>query len=123
MKKEEVPVELDGISDDTEELNQIEKRDDSFRVPRTTGNDWRGVTFGESDNPKDKEMVEQLKLITKRYKDLEMKKQKAHIPRETKERFQKQGRKFKHQIDTNVVRLKLKVIQQDAELAAGDPIY
>jgi len=40
-----------------------------------------------------------------------------------KPRHNRQGRKFKHQIDTNVIRLKLKVLKDDAELAAGDPIF
>jgi len=43
--------------------------------------------------------------------------------KQEKERFNRQGRKFKHQIDTNVIALNLKVLKEDAELAAGDPIF
>ena len=40
-----------------------------------------------------------------------------------KERYLRQGRKFKHEIDTNVISLNLHVLKEDAELAAGDPIF
>jgi ribosomal protein S26 len=39
-----------------------------------------------------------------------------------KERFKKQGRKFRHEIDTNVINVKLSCLKEDAELAAGDPV-
>ena len=40
-----------------------------------------------------------------------------------KVRYHRQGRKFKNEVDTNVICLKLKVLKEDAELAAGDPIF
>jgi hypothetical protein len=40
-----------------------------------------------------------------------------------KERFKKQGRKFRHEVDTNVISVQLKCLKEDAELAAGDPIF
>lgn len=43
--------------------------------------------------------------------------------KQEKSRHNRQGRKFKHEIDTNVICLKLKVLKDDAQLAAGDPIF
>jgi Mg-chelatase subunit ChlD len=34
-----------------------------------------------------------------------------------------QGRRFRHEIDTNVISLNLKVLKEDAEIAAGDPVF
>lgn len=43
--------------------------------------------------------------------------------KQAKERFNRQGRVFKHEVDTNVISLSLKVLKEDAELAAGDPVF
>ena len=43
--------------------------------------------------------------------------------KEAKARYRRQGRKFRHEIDSNVIALNLKVLKEDAELAAGDPIF
>jgi hypothetical protein len=43
--------------------------------------------------------------------------------KQEKARYKNQGRKFRHEIDTNVISLKLKVLKEDAQLAAGDPIF
>ena len=43
--------------------------------------------------------------------------------KQVKERFNRQGRVFKHEVDTNVISLSLKVLKEDAELAAGDPVF
>lgn len=40
-----------------------------------------------------------------------------------KGRFNRQGRKFKNEVDTNVISLNLQVLKEDAELAAGDPVF
>ncbi|CAI2386334.1 unnamed protein product [Moneuplotes crassus] len=40
-----------------------------------------------------------------------------------KSRVNRQGRKFQNEVDTNVISLSLKVLKEDAELAAGDPIF
>ncbi|CAI2386488.1 unnamed protein product [Moneuplotes crassus] len=40
-----------------------------------------------------------------------------------KSRVRRQGRKFQNEVDANVISLSLKVLKEDAELAAGDPIF
>ena len=49
--------------------------------------------------------------------------EKSKKKRVAKQRFNRQGRKFRHEIDTNVISLNLHVLKEDAELAAGDPIF
>ena len=51
------------------------------------------------------------------------KKSKKKILKEEKPRYKKQGRKFRHEVDTNVISVKLKCLKEDAELAAGDPVF
>jgi len=40
-----------------------------------------------------------------------------------KERFNRQGRKFKVEVDTNVMSIGLKVLAENAEVASGDPVF
>ena len=52
------------------------------------------------------------------------KRMRARKPKKAaKGRFKRQGRRFENEIDTNVISLNLKVLKEDAELAAGDPIF
>jgi hypothetical protein len=44
-------------------------------------------------------------------------------PKVAKERVNRQGRKFKAEVDTNIMSIALKVLKEDAELASGDPIF
>lgn len=46
-----------------------------------------------------------------------------NVSKMAKARYRRQGRKFKHEIDSNVIALNLKVLKEDAELAAGDPVF
>ena len=39
------------------------------------------------------------------------------------ERFRKRNRKFVQQVDTNIVSIGFDVLEQDAQIAAGDPIF
>lgn len=48
---------------------------------------------------------------------------KQKVKKEAKPRAHRQGRKFQHEVDTNVISLDLKVLREDAQLAAGDPIF
>lgn len=41
----------------------------------------------------------------------------------SKPRIKTQNRVFKNEVDTNVICLKLAVLKQDAEIAAGDPVF
>lgn len=46
-----------------------------------------------------------------------------NVSKMAKARYRRQGRKFRHEIDSNVIALNLKVLKEDAELAAGDPVF
>jgi hypothetical protein len=46
-----------------------------------------------------------------------------NVSKMAKARYKRQGRKFRHEIDSNVIALNLKVLKEDAELAAGDPVF
>lgn len=39
------------------------------------------------------------------------------------QRFRKRNRKFKQQVDTNIVSIGFDVLEQDAQIAAGDPVF
>ena len=45
------------------------------------------------------------------------------IKTKKKQRFNRQGRKFKQEVDTNVMSINLRVLKEDAQLASGDPIF
>lgn len=44
-------------------------------------------------------------------------------PKKKKAATQKQGRKFKHEVDTNIMRIDLSVLKEDVDMATGDPIF